>query len=222
MVKRNKKIFVGMSGGVDSSVAAYLLKKAGYNVTGVFLNSYNVDGCALEDASMARRAAAHLKIPFYVLDVENEYRNKVVDYMIDGYRKGETPNPDVMCNREIKFGVFLKHALALGADFIATGHYTYTYNNNFYEAKDESKDQSYFLWGIDKLARDKIIFPLGEMLKSEVRVMAKKIGLPNAKKKDSQGICFLGKVKLEDFLSEYIPRKIGEIQDTNGVINCSI
>src|SRR3989344_6019514 len=164
MIKRGKKkVFVGMSGGVDSSVAAYLLKKQGYDVLGVFIRSYNIDGCAERDAEDARRVAEKLQIPFYVFDFEEEYKKKVVEYMIDGYRTGLTPNPDVMCNKEIKFGLFLKKAKNLGADFIATGHYVrlqntnaYEYTNSYirkklvfrslFEARDKNKDQSYFLW----------------------------------------------------------------------------
>src|SRR3989344_1816341 len=144
-----KKVFVAMSGGVDSSVAAALLKKRGFDVVGIHMRCYNVDGCAEQDVEDARRAAEVLGIPFYVFDFEKDYKNKVVNYMIDGYRKGITPNPDVMCNKEIKFGLFLKKSLEMGADYVATGHYVKIWQSSYYSlfaAKDKKKDQSYFLW----------------------------------------------------------------------------
>lgn len=213
-----------MSGGVDSSVTAYLLKKQGYNLVGVFMRSYNIDGCAEEDAEDARRVAGQLEIPFYTWDFEDEYKKRVVEYMIDGYRKGLTPNPDVMCNREIKFGLFLEKALSMGADYVATGHYvrvkkTKIKNQSVYklfEAKDKNKDQSYFLWTLTQKQLKHCIFPIGEYLKSEVRVIAKKAKLSTAEKKDSQGICFLGKVSIVEFLKDYIPEKKGEIITTEG------
>jgi tRNA-specific 2-thiouridylase len=229
-MSRNKKkrVFVGLSGGVDSSVAAYLLKKKGYEVIGVFIHSYNVDGCEEEDAEYARRVAAHLGIPFYVFDMREEYFSRVVAYMIDGYRRGETPNPDVMCNREVKFGLFWERARALGADFIATGHYvrlksvkglkSKVKNFSLLQAKDGNKDQSYFLWKLTQSDLTHCLFPVGEYTKPEVRAIAKKIGLPTAEKKDSQGICFLGKVKLPEFLKKYIAPKKGNILDTEGNI----
>src|SRR5579863_10109605 len=145
-----KTVFVGMSGGVDSSVTAFLLKEQGYDVVGVFMRCYNIDGCAETDAEDARRVAEQIGIPFYVWDFEREYKDRVVQYMIDGYRAGITPNPDVACNREIKFGLFLEKALNMGADFVATGHYVRIRNksnrHSLFEAKDSNKDQSYFLW----------------------------------------------------------------------------
>jgi len=234
------RVFVALSGGVDSSVAALLLKKQGYDVTGVFMRCYNVDGCAERDAEDARRVAQKLGIPFYVWDFEDEYKKRVVDYMVDGYRRGITPNPDVMCNKEIKFGLFFDKAMEVGADYVATGHYVRRepqfsiindqFSNNVEPAenfeienslknencklkiaKDANKDQSYFLWTLtpDKLRR--CLFPIGDYLKSEVRQMAREAGLPTAEKKDSQGICFLGQVKLEDFLKQYIPEKSGDV-----------
>src|SRR3984885_4633314 len=149
--RNNKTVFVGMSGGVDSSVTALLLKNQGYNVVGIFMRCYNLDGCAERDAEDARRVAEHIGISFYVWDFEAEYKQRVVEYMIEGYRAGITPNPDVMCNREIKFGLFLERALAAGADFVATGHYvkikkTLKGGSKLFAAKDKNKDQSYFLW----------------------------------------------------------------------------
>jgi len=212
MNKMDKKlVFVGLSGGVDSSVAAYLLKKEGYGVVGVFMRCYNLDGCAQKDAEDARRAAEKLEIPFYVWDFEKEYKKKVVEYMVSGYKKGITPNPDVMCNKEIKFGLFFDKAIKAGADFVATGHYVRLIGNNLFEAKDKNKDQSYFLWTLTKKQLERCLFPIGSYLKPEVREIAKKAGLPTAEKKDSQGICFLGQVSIEDFLKEYIPEKEGDV-----------
>ena len=242
MNKNNKKVFVMMSGGVDSSVAALLLKKQGYDVVGVFMRSYNIDGCQERDAEDARRVAGKLKIPFYVWDFEEEYKKKVVEYMIDGYRQGITPNPDVMCNKEIKFGLFLKRSLEMGADFVATGHYVRlkrtqpTTDNKqltikkqsigqasdvrcqMFAAKDGNKDQSYFLWTLTQKQLKHCLFPIGDYLKSEVREIARKAGLPTADKKDSQGICFLGKVTLKDFLNQYIPEKRGLVLSASGEV----
>jgi len=233
IVGKNKKVYVALSGGVDSSVAALLLRDWGYDVIGVFMRCYNLDGCAELDAADARRVAAHLDIPFYVWDFEDEYKKRVVDYMVEGYRRGQTPNPDVMCNKEIKFGLFLKKALALGADYVATGHYVrrvpanlqknhfvdsdkFVVSHRLYQAKDQNKDQSYFLWTLKPEQIARCLFPIGDYLKSEVREMAKKAGLPTAEKKDSQGICFLGKVTLADFLKNYIPARRGAVLNTAG------
>ena len=205
-----------MSGGVDSSVAAYLLKKRGYDVVGVFLRCYNIDGCAERDAEDARRVAEKLKIPFYVWDFEKEYKERVVEYMVEGYRAGLTPNPDVACNREVKFGLFLDRALKLGADYVATGHYVRAKNGKFFIAKDGNKDQSYFLWAVPKEKLAKCLFPVGDYVKKEVRAIASQAGLSTAGKKDSQGICFLGKVTIADFLKEYIPARKGAVLATDG------
>jgi tRNA-specific 2-thiouridylase len=232
----HKTVFVGMSGGVDSSVAAHLLKEQGYNVVGVFMKCYNIDGCAEADAEDARRVAEHIGIPFYVWDFEQEYKDRVVQYMIEGYRAGITPNPDVMCNREIKFGLFLEKALASGADYVATGHYVrlktvkaeapkaksqafYKSQNviyKLYEAVDSNKDQSYFLWTLGQKQLAHCLFPIGGIVKPEVREIARRAGLPTAEKKDSQGICFLGKFSLDDFLRQYIPEKRGNLMTTAG------
>jgi len=232
-----KRVFVMMSGGVDSSVAAFLLKKSNkYDVIGMFIKGYNIDGCQEKDAGDARRVAEFLKIPFYTVDLENEYKKFVVNYMVEGYKNGITPNPDVMCNKEIKFGMFLKKALELGADYVATGHYIRlrrefsifnlkfkknNKNNNvdinrLYEAKDKTKDQSYFLWTLTQEQLRHCLFPIGDYLKSEIRVIAKKAGLPTAEKKDSQGICFLGQISIKDFLKQFLPIKKGDIVDING------
>lgn len=266
--QKSQKILVMMSGGVDSSVAALLLKKQGYDVVGVFMRCFNLDGCAEQDAEDARRVAEKLKIPFYVWDFEKEYKKKVVEYMVKGYKKGITPNPDVMCNQEIKFGIFLEKALKMGADYVATGHYvrlafrhistgtghrlapaasrdldSQQQNSDFigdqafvasetfrtkhaenlangyyslFTAKDKNKDQSYFLWTLTQKQLKYCLFPIGDYLKSEVRKIAKKAGLPTADKKDSQGICFLGKISLNEFLKKYIPEKKGVVLNIAG------
>ena len=224
MKKKPKKVFVGLSGGVDSSVSAYLLKKQGYDVVGVHLRCWNVGGCDVNEAEYARRGAEHLGIPFYLFNLEREYKKAVVDYMIDGYKKGVTPNPDVMCNKEIKFGLFLKKALEMGADFVATGHYVRLRRNLKFKisnfkleiARDLNKDQSYFLWTLTQEQLKRSLFPLGNLTKPEVRKIAKKIGLPNADKKDSQGICFIGEVPIKDFLGKYIKERQGKIIDETG------
>ncbi|TSC52505.1 MAG: tRNA-specific 2-thiouridylase MnmA [Parcubacteria group bacterium LiPW_41] len=231
--QKKEKVFVGLSGGVDSSVAAHLLIEQGYDVVGVFLRCYNIDGCAERDAEDARRVAEHLKIPFYVFDFEEEYKQRVVDYMIDGYKAGLTPNPDVMCNKEIKFGLFLERALKLGADYVATGHYVRLrrndefLNSNFETnskfkiqnselslaiARDLNKDQSYFLWTLTQEQLKHSLFPLGDITKPEVRAIAKKVGLPTAEKKDSQGVCFLGMVDMKDFLTTFIKEERGDVR----------
>ncbi|MDI6717878.1 MAG: tRNA 2-thiouridine(34) synthase MnmA [Patescibacteria group bacterium] len=235
-LKRN--VFIMMSGGVDSSVAAFLLsKKKKYNLAGCFIKGYNIDGCREKEVEDARRVAQYLNISFYIIDLEKEYEQKVVNYMIEGYKKGITPNPDVMCNKEIKFGLFLEKALKLGADYVATGHYAriktdnqtrflrgrqQTANNkkkeiyNLFQAKDLNKDQSYFLWTLTQNQLKYLIFPIGDYLKSEVRQIAKKAGLPTAEKKESQGICFLGKFNLKEFLKQKIKPKKGDILLTDG------
>lgn len=220
--RTKKTVFVGMSGGVDSSVAAYLLKKQGYNVVGIFMRCFNVDGCAERDAEDARRVAERIGIPFYALDLEEEYKKRVVEYMVEGYRQGITPNPDVMCNKEIKFGLFLDRALALGADYVATGHYVRSGNRvsgmpySLLQARDANKDQSYFLWTLTQQQLAHSLFPIGGYLKSEVRDIARKAVLPTAEKKDSQGICFIGKVGLTDFLRSYIPQRKGAVVAPDG------
>jgi tRNA-specific 2-thiouridylase len=225
-----KTVFVGMSGGVDSSVAAFLLKKQGYDVVGVFMRCYNLDGCAERDALDARRAAERIGIPFYVWDFEKEYKDRVVKYMVDGYRAGITPNPDVMCNKEIKFGLFFKKARAMGADYVATGHYVKlkvesrklkvgTGKREIFQlcaAKDKNKDQSYFLWMLTENQLRHCLFPIGDYLKPHVREIARRALLPTADKKDSQGICFLGTIDVSDFLKRYIPEHRGALITTTG------
>jgi len=218
MVK--KKVFVGLSGGVDSSVSAALLKEQGYEVTGVFIKVWQPDFLACtwkEDRLDAIRVAAHLDIPFMTLDLEKEYKESVVNYMVSEYSAGRTPNPDVMCNKTIKFGAFLKKALELGADYVATGHYARNIFNEktklyeFYAGVDSNKDQSYFLWTLNQEQLKHILFPVGEYEKPQVREIAKKFGLLTATKKDSQGLCFVGKLDMKDFLKHFIPEKRGDV-----------
>jgi len=221
---QKKKVFAALSGGVDSSVAAALLKKQNFNVIGCHIKCYNVDGCAEGDAEDARRVAEQLDIPFYIFDFEQAYKERVMQYMVDGYRAGLTPNPDVMCNKEVKFGLFLQRALALGADWVATGHYIRLIKAGrgverrrvLKIARDKNKDQSYFLWTLTPDQLQHCLFPLGGYTKQQVRLLARKFCLLTADKKDSQGICFLGKVMLADFLKQYIPEKQGAVLNAAG------
>lgn len=216
---RRKRVFVGLSGGVDSSVTAALLKEAGAEVTGVFIKGWYPEGMPCtwrEDRADAMRAAAHLDIPFMTLDASAEYKVGVIDYLIREYRAGRTPNPDIMCNREVKFGAFLRFAQEQGADLIATGHYARTQAGQLLKGTDAGKDQSYFLWAVPTDALSCTLFPLGNIEKSEVRSLAKKYGLPQAEKPDSQGICFLGDVSVEDFLRKEFGEQPGEAVDYAG------
>ena len=221
-----KTVVVAMSGGVDSSVAAYLLKEKKYNVIGLFMKNWHdtsvtvSDECPwLEDSYDAMTVAEKLNIPFQSIDLSDEYKLKIVDYMIKEYEKGRTPNPDVLCNKEIKFDIFLKKALSLGADFVATGHYvrktkTKSGEKIIYKllsGKDSLKDQSYFLCQLNQVQISKILFPIGGLEKSKVRYIAKKQNLITAEKRDSQGLCFIGKVKLPDFLKQKLIEKKGKV-----------
>ncbi len=215
-----KKVFVGLSGGVDSAVAAALLKDQGYNVAGIYMKNWSKDIAGhkcpwAEDLASARTVAAHLQIPLSVYDFEKEYYQKVTSYMLDTYKKGLTPNPDIMCNSEIKFKVFLDKCIADGADYIATGHYACMVNCRLQTATDKSKDQTYFLYRINPKVANKILFPLGNLTKTKVRELAKKYNLPNHARPDSQGICFVGNVPMSDFLSEFIKPKTGDILGEN-------
>lgn len=212
------QVYVGMSGGVDSSLTAALLVEQGYNVTGVYMKNWTQDLPGMkcpwaDDLADAKRVAVQLGIDFKVFDFENEYRDKVVQYMIDEYKEGRTPNPDIMCNQEVKFKLFLEAALHDGADMIATGHYARVNDGVLMQAVDTNKDQTYFLYRVTGEALQKTMFPLGEYTKPEVREMAKERGLFTAGKKDSQGICFVGSVGIREFLNQYVETKPGDIID---------
>ncbi len=221
-----KRVVVGLSGGVDSSVAAFLLKEQGYEVIGMFMKNWHDDTVTisnecpwLDDSNDAMIVAQHLGIPFQAIDLSKEYKERIVDYMFAEYQRGRTPNPDVLCNREIKFDVFLNAALKLGADFVATGHYCRKgefekdgkTHYRLLAGKDPNKDQSYFLCQLTEEQLSKALFPVGELLKPEVRAIAKKAGLATAEKKDSQGLCFVGKVHLPDFLQQRLETKKGKV-----------
>jgi len=225
--ENKNKVYVGLSGGVDSSVSAALLKKAGFEVHGVFIKVWQPDfwgGCTMkEDRLDAMRVCAKLNIPFYTLDLEKEYKKEVVVYMIAEYKAGRTPNPDVMCNKYVKFGGFFDWAMAHGADFVATGHYTQVTRSKtgklkLLAGKDKNKDQSYFLWTLTQKQLSKTLFPVGNIEKPEVRRLAKKFGLENAVKNDSQGLCFIGKVDMADFLKHFIKTKLGNVLNEKGEI----
>lgn len=217
---------MGLSGGVDSSVTLALLKNEGYEVTGVFIKTWQPDfiECTWRDERRdAMRVCAHLNVPFVTLDLEEEYKRGVADYMIAEYRSGRTPNPDVLCNREVKFGGFLQWALAHGADFVATGHYAMVKKNKtgffeLHQGKDESKDQSYFLWMLTQKELAHTLFPVGAMQKSRVRKQAEHFALPTATKKDSQGVCFLGPLDMKDFLKHYIAEAKGDVLNEKGEV----
>lgn len=240
---KGKKVYIGMSGGVDSSVSALLLKKAGYDVTGVFIKVWQPEffECTWrQDRLDAMRVCAKLDIPFITLNLEDEYKNEVVDYMIEEYKHGRTPNPDVMCNKYVKFGGFFDWAMRQGADFVATGHYARTaqvksskskvesYNNSIkldrlYDfrllvGRDGNKDQTYFLWTLTQKQLSKTLFPIGNIEKPEVRRLADKYKLSTAIKKDSQGLCFIGKIDIKDFLKNYIKEKKGKVLNESGEV----
>ncbi len=213
-----KTVYVGMSGGVDSSVSAALLKQQGYNVVGVYMKNWTRDVAGVacpwkQDLADARAAAAVIDIPFKVFDFQAEYKQQVVDVMVAEYKAGRTPNPDVMCNQEIKFQLFLRTALADGADLIATGHYAATKGDRLLRAADSNKDQTYFLYRVTAGALERTIFPLAELTKPEVRQIAAQLGLPTATKPDSQGICFIGEVGIREFLRQYLEIAPGPIVD---------
>lgn len=218
---KQKTVYVGMSGGVDSSLTAALLVEQGYNVVGIYMKNWSKDlpgfPCPWkEDYQDAKRVAVKLGIPFEMFDFETEYFDTVVQYMIDGYKAGITPNPDIMCNQEIKFKLFYEAARKRGADFIATGHYAQTKDGKLLRAVDDNKDQTYFLYRVSEEALQHTLFPLGGMTKPEVRAEAEQRGLVTAQKKESMGICFVGKVGIREFLSQYVDTEPGSIIDQNG------
>nr|WP_152570717.1 tRNA 2-thiouridine(34) synthase MnmA [Paenibacillus tyrfis] len=221
------RVVLGMSGGVDSSVSALVLKEQGYEVIGVFMKNWDdtdeFGHCtAEEDAEDVRRVCDQIGIPYYTVNFEKPYMDKVFAYFLDEYRKGRTPNPDVMCNREIKFGEFLNKALELGADYIATGHYARVEERDgkyrLLRGVDNNKDQTYFLHALNQYQLSKAMFPIGHLPKSEVRAIAEKAGLATAKKKDSTGVCFIGERNFKEFLSGYLPAKPGEMRTLEGEV----
>ncbi len=221
-----KRVVVGLSGGVDSSVTAHLLQQQGYEVIGMFMKNWHDDSVTisnecpwLDDSNDAMIIAQQLGIPFQAIDLSAEYKTRIVDYMFAEYERGRTPNPDVLCNREIKFDIFLNAAIKLGADFVATGHYARKSSQvingkvvySLLAGKDNNKDQSYFLCQLTQAQLAKALFPIGELTKPEVRAIAKEMGLATAEKKDSQGLCFIGKVHLPDFLQQQLKPKQGKV-----------
>lgn len=216
-MKTKGRVLVGLSGGVDSAVSAALLLEQGYEVIGAFMKNWS-DCAWQEDRRDAMRVTAKLDIPFYTLDFEKEYRAKVIDYMFREFEAGRTPNPDVMCNKFIKFDLFVKEADKFGCGFIATGHYARIANSAILTGTDPEKDQTYFLWAISPKILPRVIFPVGGMLKKDVRKKARELGLPVAEKKDSVGICFIGEVNVRDFLQQKIPKKPGKIVNLSGKV----
>lgn len=226
-MKKDIRVVVGMSGGVDSSVAALMLKEQGYDVVGVFMKNWDdTDDAGVCTATLdyedVVRVAEQIDIPYYSVNFEKEYWDKVFTYFLDEYKKGRTPNPDVMCNKEIKFKAFLDYALSIGADYVATGHYAQIVRKNgqieLLRGKDNSKDQSYFLNQLSNDVLSKVMFPLGHLDKSEVRNIASQYNLATADKKDSTGICFIGEKDFKQFISEYLPAQPGEMQTMAGEV----
>jgi tRNA-uridine 2-sulfurtransferase len=223
MIHKNKTVYVGLSGGVDSSVAALRLKQQGYAVVGVFIKVWHPPFmvCNWEAERLdAMRVAAHLEIPFLTCPAEDAYRDAVAEYFIKEYTAGRTPNPDVLCNKEVKFGAFLQFALARGADYIATGHYAQKITTNdtdeLHRGVDPNKDQSYFLWSLSSAQLEKSLFPVGDTPKEMIRAEAAASGIPIAQKKDSQGVCFLGHIDIPEFLSHYVTFTPGPVCDVFG------
>jgi len=222
---KDTKVIIGMSGGVDSSVAALLLKKQGYDVIGIFMKNWDEEDefgvcSATEDYEDVRRVCDQINIPYYTVNFEKEYEERVFTYFLEEYKKGRTPNPDVMCNKEIKFKEFLNYALKIGADYIATGHYARVsyYNEEYHLLRglDTNKDQTYFLCTLGQYQLSKSLFPIGHLNKSEVREIALREDLETARKKDSTGICFIGERDFKEFLSSYLPAQPGEIRSISG------
>ncbi len=222
------RVVVGMSGGVDSSVAAYLLKEQGYDVIGIFMKNWDDTDdkgfcSATEDYEDVIAVCDHIGIPYYTVNFEKQYWNKVFTYFLEEYKSGRTPNPDVMCNKEIKFKAFLEHAMNLGADYLATGHYARIQHNDTGDVQllrgvDANKDQTYFLNQLTSEQLSKVLFPIGDYNKSEIREIALAAGLPTAKKKDSTGICFIGERNFKEFLQQFLPAQKGEMQTMTGEV----
>lgn len=213
-------MFVGLSGGVDSGVSVVLLQKAGFEVTGVFIK-IQIEGypCpASADRIEAMRVAAHLRIPFREIDLSSAYKQEVLKLSLKEFEQGRTPNPDALCNREIKFGKFFEYARAQGADFVATGHYAQTKNGLLFAGADKEKDQSYFLWAVSEAVLKHTLFPVGRLHKPRVRALAKKFSLPNARRPDSQGLCFLGDIGLHDLLKKEVAHTPGDVLSENGEV----
>lgn len=225
MSSNQKKVFVGISGGVDSATSAAVLKRDGYDVTGVFIRIWSPEWtrCSMQrDRADAIRVCAALNIPFREIDCTNEYKKEVIEPMIETYRVGGIPNPDVLCNRYIKFGAFFSYAMKEGADYVATGHYAQVQKRGgvytLVQAADHNKDQTYFLWTLQQQELEKTLFPIGHLQKKEVRVLAQTLQVPVAEKKDSQGLCFLGDWGVDEFLKQYIPQQNGVVRDESGTI----
>ncbi len=214
------KVFVGLSGGVDSAVSAALLQKEGHDVTGVFIRialaGYPCTAGA--DKIEAQRVAAHLGLKFKAIDLSQEYADEVFAYTIEEFKKGRTPNPDTLCNQKIKFGAFFDWCIAQGAEMVATGHYAQTSEGKLYKGTDDTKDQSYFLWMVPKAALKKTLFPIGHLQKTEVRELAEEFNLPNAKRHDSQGLCFLGDISIEDMLTRELRPVPGDVVNEKGEV----
>lgn len=228
-VKKQQKVLVGLSGGVDSAVSAYLLIKAGFQVEGVFMKNWSsttglkYSDCPwLQDRRDALRVAAHLNIPLHTVDFEKDYEAKVLKYFFSEYKAGRTPNPDVMCNKEIKFKLLYNWAMANGFDYLATGHYAQILKQGgktfLGTSKDIKKDQTYFIYNLEANQLDHLLFPVGGFNKTQIKAIAKKSGLPNADRKESMGLCFVGKIRLNDFLAQKVKPKPGRIVDTNGKV----
>ena len=220
---KKSKVIVALSGGVDSSVSAYLLKQAGYDVEGLFMKNWEEDDtenyCAAEeDVKDAKAVCDKLEIPLHTVNFAAEYWDNVFSYFLAEYKAGRTPNPDILCNREIKFKACMEYATHLGADFFATGHYAQNINNQLYKAHDLNKDQTYFIYTLTQALLKKIIFPIGHLPKPEVRKIAESAGLINYAKKDSTGICFIGERKFKNFLEKYLPAQPGNIESVDGKI----
>jgi tRNA-specific 2-thiouridylase len=223
--KTNKKVLIALSGGIDSAVSAVLLLKKGYEVEAAFMKNWSAtegllsNECPwLDDRRQAMRVAAHLGIVLHTFDFEKEYQQEVMEYFFKEYSEGKTPNPDVMCNKEIKFKLLYEKAMQMGFDYLATGHYAEIKNNKLLRSKDEFKDQTYFIYNIKKEQFKHILFPIGGFLKNDVRKMARKFKLPNAERKESMGLCFVGKIQLDKFLQQKIPARTGNIADVRGNI----